>query len=170
MASFKYTWVLSQWKWLVHFRVVFLKPREGEEVHPFRSVAAPPLPLGDRALVSNRYQWEYDISTKCTEMLKKKKNENCYLKRQGFQSGSVVKNPPANVGATKDLGSFLGWEDPLEKEMATHSSILAWKIAWRGAWQVTVHDLQRVRYNWAYIYTLKDILPVRFSTDPLPIF
>ena len=25
---------------------------------------------------------------------------------------------------------FLGWEDPLEKEMATHSSILAWKIPW----------------------------------------
>ena len=25
---------------------------------------------------------------------------------------------------------FLGWEDPLEKEMATHSSILAWRIPW----------------------------------------
>ena len=25
---------------------------------------------------------------------------------------------------------FMGWEDPLEKEMATHSSILAWKIPW----------------------------------------
>ena len=28
------------------------------------------------------------------------------------------------------LGRFLGWEDRLEKEMATHSSILAWKIPW----------------------------------------
>ena len=37
----------------------------------------------------------------------------------------LVKNPPANAG---DTGSILGWEDPLEKEMATHSSILAWKI------------------------------------------
>ena len=27
---------------------------------------------------------------------------------------------------------FLGWEDPLEKEMATHSSILAWRISWTG--------------------------------------
>ena len=27
-------------------------------------------------------------------------------------------------------GVFLGWEDPLEKEMATHSSILAWEIPW----------------------------------------
>ena len=29
-----------------------------------------------------------------------------------------------------DTGSMLGWEDPLEEEMATHSSILAWKIPW----------------------------------------
>ena len=34
----------------------------------------------------------------------------------------------------------LGWEDPLEKEMATHSSILAWRIPWMGgAWWATVH-------------------------------
>ena len=39
----------------------------------------------------------------------------------------MVKNPHA----VKDtwIGS-LGWEDPLEKEMATHSSILAWRIPW----------------------------------------
>ena len=35
---------------------------------------------------------------------------------------------------------FLGWEDPLEEGMATHSSILAWKIPMdREAWQATVH-------------------------------
>ena len=34
----------------------------------------------------------------------------------------------------------LGWEDPLEKGMATHSSILAWRIPMdREAWQATVH-------------------------------
>ena len=37
----------------------------------------------------------------------------------------VVKNLPANAG---DAGSSLDWEDSLEKEMATHSSILAWEI------------------------------------------
>ena len=42
----------------------------------------------------------------------------------GFPRGSVVKNPPASVGA-------MGQEDPLEEEMATHSSILAWEIPWR---------------------------------------
>ena len=38
---------------------------------------------------------------------------------------SVEKNSPANAG---DMGSFSGQEDPLEKEMATDSSSLAWKI------------------------------------------
>ena len=41
----------------------------------------------------------------------------------GFLGGSVVKNLPAHAG---DLGG----EDPLEKEMATHTTILAWEIPW----------------------------------------
>ena len=44
-----------------------------------------------------------------------------------FPGGSVVKNPPANAG---DVGSIPGQEDPLEEEMATHSSTLAWEIPW----------------------------------------
>ena len=39
----------------------------------------------------------------------------------------MVKNSPANAG---DAGSSLVGEDPLEEEMATHSSILAWEIPW----------------------------------------
>ena len=47
----------------------------------------------------------------------------------GFSGGRVVKNPLAN---SADSGIWsLGQEDPLEEEMATHSSILAWKIPWR---------------------------------------
>ena len=42
----------------------------------------------------------------------------------------MVKNPPANVGDVGDMSSIPGWEDPLEKGMATHSSILAWEIPW----------------------------------------
>ena len=38
----------------------------------------------------------------------------------------MVKNPPANAGDTRDMDQA----DPLEEEMATHSSILAWKIPW----------------------------------------
>ena len=43
----------------------------------------------------------------------------------GFPGGSVVKNS-SDKQETRVLS--LGWEDPLEKEMATHSSILAWEI------------------------------------------
>ena len=38
----------------------------------------------------------------------------------------VVKNSPDTVADLRDMG----WEDPLEKGMATHSSILAWRIPW----------------------------------------
>ena len=41
--------------------------------------------------------------------------------------GSAVKNPPVMQEMTV---RSLGWEDPLEKEMATHSSILVWEIPW----------------------------------------
>ena len=51
---------------------------------------------------------------------------NPYLK--GFPGGSVIKNLPANAGESRDMGSIPGQEDPLEEEMATHSSILAWKF------------------------------------------
>ena len=49
---------------------------------------------------------------------------------EGFPDGTAVKNPPASAGDTRDTGLILGQEDPLEKEMATHSSILAWNILW----------------------------------------
>ena len=42
----------------------------------------------------------------------------------------VVKNLPSNSGNIRDAFQSLGQEYPLEKEMATHSSILAWKILW----------------------------------------
>ena len=51
----------------------------------------------------------------------------------------MVKNPPA---IQKTWVPFLGWKDPLEKGMATHSSILAWRIPMdRGAWWATVHGV-----------------------------
>ena len=48
----------------------------------------------------------------------------------GFPSGSVVKNLPALQEMQETRVLSLGWEDSLEEEMATHSSILAWKISW----------------------------------------
>ena len=45
----------------------------------------------------------------------------------GFPDGLEGKASACNSG---DLGSIPGWEDPLEEEMAIHSSILAWRIPW----------------------------------------
>ena len=42
----------------------------------------------------------------------------------------MVKNPPANAGDARDTGMTPGSGTSLEKEMATHSSILAWEIPW----------------------------------------
>ena len=52
--------------------------------------------------------------------------------QEGFPDGAVVKNLPA---MQETWVRSLGWEDPLEEGMATHSSILVWKIPTdRGAW------------------------------------
>ena len=64
----------------------------------------------------------------------------------GFLVAQLVKNLPA-VQETRVWSQ--GWEDPLEKEMATHSSILAWKIPWTeepGGLQSM--GSQRVRHDW----------------------
>ena len=56
----------------------------------------------------------------------------------------MVKNSPANAVDRRDAGSILGWEDPLEEGMETHSSMLAWKNPMvRGAWQATVHKVTK---------------------------
>ena len=63
--------------------------------------------------------------------------EECFATPQAFQVVLVVKNPPANAEDTRSLG----WKDPLEKEMATHSCILAWEIS--ETWQATVHGVAK---------------------------
>ena len=50
-----------------------------------------------------------------------------YYNNQGFPGGAEVKASACNAG---DLGSIPGLGRSLEKEIATHSSILAWKIPW----------------------------------------
>ena len=48
----------------------------------------------------------------------------------------------------------LGWEDPLEKEMATHSNILAWKIPWiEETGRLQPKGSERVRHDWAWMHT-----------------
>ena len=53
----------------------------------------------------------------------------------------TVKNPPAMQETSVQS---LGWEDLLEEGMATHSSILAWRIPRdRGAWLATIHGVSK---------------------------
>ena len=47
-------------------------------------------------------------------------------------TAQLVKNMPAGQETQVTWVQFLGWEDPLEEEMAIHCSILAWKIPWTG--------------------------------------
>ena len=57
----------------------------------------------------------------------------------------MVKNPPASVEDIRDAGSIPGLGrspgNPLQKGMATHSSILAWKIPWAEEPVATVHGI-----------------------------
>ena len=63
------------------------------------------------------------------------------FKTMGFPGGSVVKNPPAKQ---ETQAPSLGWEDPLEKEMATHSSIFCLDNRMdRGAWWATVPGVKK---------------------------
>ena len=79
----------------------------------------------------------------------------------GFPGGSVVKNPPAKQEMRVQS---LGQEDPLEKEMATHSSILVWEIPWteepgelqsRGSQRVG-HDLV-TKQQQQYLHNKRDM-------------
>ena len=61
---------------------------------------------------------------------------------QGFPNGSAVKNSPTMQKTQETQVRSLGQDYPLEAGMATHSSILAWRIPMdRGTWWATVHGV-----------------------------
>ena len=67
---------------------------------------------------------------------------------QDFSNGSAIKNPPAVQETKESWVPSLVREDPLEEEIATHSSILAWKMLWTeepGGLQSI--ELQRVGHD-----------------------
>ena len=68
----------------------------------------------------------------------------------------TIKNPPA---VQETWAQSLVWEDPLEKGMATHSSILAWRVPMdRGAWRATVHGAAKsqTRLSTAHILVTRN--------------
>ena len=67
---------------------------------------------------------------------------------KGFPGSTVVKNLPAVLETQETEVRSLGQEDPLEEEMATYSSILAWKISWiEEPGGLKSMGLQRVRHH-----------------------
>ena len=74
----------------------------------------------------------------------------CTLK--GFLGGSAVKNLPAMQESEETWIQPLDREDPLKKGMATHSSILAWRIPWtEEPGRLQSMESQRVRHNWKWL-------------------
>ena len=91
----------------------------------------------------------------------------------GFLVAQMVKNPPV---MQETWVRPLGWEDPLEKEMAAHSSILAWKIPWtsepggllsmgsQSPWGCKESDTtERLHFHFNFILQNKQL-----KTAPLP--
>ena len=71
----------------------------------------------------------------------------------GFPDTSVGKESACNAG---DLARSLGWEDPLEKGKATHSSILAWRIPW------TIHGVIKSKTRLSHLHFLLDICSIDY--------
>ena len=70
------------------------------------------------------------------------------LTLRGFPGCSAVKNPPAMQEPQKTWVPSLGWENPLEVGVATHSSLLAWRIPWTEETGVLQSmGSQRVRHD-----------------------
>ena len=94
--------------------------------------------------VNSYFPWVYSLQRwllKVREMLLKtedrKHHHSSAQKPWASLVGQTGKNPPS---MREIQVQSLGWEDPLEKEMATYSSILAWRISMdRAIWQATVH-------------------------------
>ena len=89
-----------------------------------------------------------------------------YLPYPYFPGGSDGK---VSVYNAADLVRSLGWEDPLEKEMAIHSSTIAWKIPWTEE-PVRLQSMgsQRVGHDWAASFTFFYIFTLTFNKQGSP--
>ena len=89
--------------------------------------------------VTGNNSTRYRVSSSFTVL-----KENVYL---DVITASLVVQSVKNLPAMRETWvPSLGWEDPLEEGMATHSSILAWRIPKdKGAWQATVHGIAKSR-------------------------
>ena len=88
----------------------------------------------------NLKSWEFIFSGK-------------YVAWMGFPRGTNGKEPSCQCRRRKRLSfKSLGWEDPLEEEMATHSSIHAWRMPWmEEAGRLQSIGSQRVGHDWSHL-------------------
>ena len=110
-------------------------PSPGDFPHPGMELASPALASGFYYHLTEN-EVEKKKSSKCSKNMEFSPGKTL-IKNQRLPGGSVVKNPPAMQEMWQELQfpfpgqeDSQGWEDPLEKEIATHFSILAWKILW----------------------------------------
>ena len=84
----------------------------------------------------------------------------------GFPSGLVSKESACSAGSRETLVLSLGWEDPLEKRMATHSSVLAWRTPWTGEpGRLQSMGLQRVGHDWSDLARTWVQLPTTYASS-----
>ena len=92
--------------------------------------------------------WKLSISTKTITRFSRMTDNHLLKREKDFPGGSDGKASAYNTGD-------LGWEELLEKEMATHSSILAWKIPWmEKPGRLQSMESQRVGHDWL-LHSLK---------------
>ena len=95
----------------------------------------------DLGLTVVRTEWLSALILQATLLCQAMSSWNCHYwgLTRAFQLTLVVKNPPA---MEEMWVRSLGWEDPLQEEMATHSSILTWRIPWtEEPARATVHGV-----------------------------
>ena len=113
--------------------------------------------LGYPKVCGSRWCWLLDSGkTECQEEWKDTPNPPwisfliCSIISKDLPGGSAVKNPPAMQEPQEAQVQSLGQEDPLEERLATHSSILAWRIAWtEEPGRLQSLGSQRVGHDWS---------------------
>ena len=95
--------------------------------------------------------WEYDEFSDEIWPRSCKLRTNWRFDRTYDRWASLVAQTVKNLPAVQETWVWsLGWEDPLEKEMATHCSIVVWEIPWtKEPGGLQTMGSQRIRYNWA---------------------
>ena len=123
----KWLEVMRRMPWPHYFRYSLTRWATARCLDPNLASVFPPLILHSHGSSVSRYVSAYCLSnSNCHEFL-------CILRGKKWASlvAQTVNNPPV---MREIWVRFLGWEDPLEEGMATHSSILAWRIPMdRGA-------------------------------------